>query len=256
MTMSIAAQPVEHADPGLSFALRMAALALVPGALITVIFVVIAALVVPFGGPASLALLLTWMVAGIPVLLGILLYRGWKRNGRLSLSGVVLFRERLPIRDYIWLVPVLFLWTGIVSTLFVPLAEALRLAAFPWWPDWLVLSPFAQNLGAYSPTVLWSVVVLSFVLNIAVPIVEELYFRGYLLPQMQVWGKWAPLINVVLFSLYHFWLPWENPTRIITLLPIVYAVQWKRNIYLSILVHCLLNTVGSIGLLVLVMSVK
>ena len=97
-------------------------------------------------------------------------------------------------------------------------------------------------------------VVLSFVMNIAVPIVEELYFRGYLLPRMARWGNWAPLINVVLFSLYHFWLPWETLNRIITLLPIVFVVQWKRNIYLSILVHCLLNTIGSIGLLALVLS--
>jgi membrane protease YdiL (CAAX protease family) len=93
-----------------------------------------------------------------------------------------------------------------------------------------------------------------FVLNIATPITEELYFRGFLLPRMARWGIWAPLISVALFSLYHFWLPWENPTRIIALLPLVYAVQWKRNIYLSIAVHSLLNTIGSIGLLMLVLN--
>ncbi len=97
-------------------------------------------------------------------------------------------------------------------------------------------------------------VVLSFVLNIAIPIIEELYFRGFLLPRMARWGNWAPLISVALFSLYHLWLPWENPTRIIALLPVIYAVQWKHNIYLSIAVHALLNTIGSIGLLVLVLN--
>jgi CAAX protease family protein len=233
---------------------RTLVLYLLPGALITLVFVLIAALTMQLGWPASLALLLTWLMAGIPLELGFLIYQGWKRNRRFSLTGVVLFREHLPGRQYLWLVPVLFLWVAMSSTLSMPLAERLRLTLFPWWPDWLVLSTFAQKLKLYSPGVLWAVVILSFVLNVAVPVVEELYFRGYLLPRMAAWSKWAPLINVVLFSLYHFWLPWENPTRIITLLPVVYAVQWKRNIYLSILTHCLLNTIGSFGLLLLVMS--
>lgn len=256
MTVSIVTRPAENAGERQPLVMRMVVLTLLPGALITLVFLAIAALVAPQGAPASLALLLTWPVAGIPVLLGILLYQGWKRNGRLSLAGVVLYREPLSWKQYLWLVPVLFLWTAISSTLALPLAEGLRQTAFPWWPDWLVLSTFAQNLDRYSPAVLWAVVILSFVLNIAVPIVEEMYFRGYLLPQMEPWGKWAPLVNVVLFSLYHFWLPWENPTRIVTLLPIVYAVQWKRNICLSILVHVLLNTIGSIGLLALVLMQK
>ena len=233
---------------------RMLALHLMPGMLITAVFAVIAALTAEYQVPASLALLLTWLVAGAPLLLGILLYHGWKRNDRISLAGIALNREPLPFRQYLWLVPVLLMWAAISSTLSIPVAQALQRAFFAWWPDWLVLSTFAQNLNQYSHPVLWAVVVLSFVLNIVVPIVEELYFRSYLLPRMAHWGKWAPLINVGLFSLYHFWLPWEIPTRIITLLPIVYAVQWKHNVYVSILVHCLLNTIGSIGLLALVLN--
>ncbi len=254
MSLSVATRSAQYAGAGQGLALRMIALALLPGALITVVFVTIAAPLSQRGAPATLALLLTWPLVGLPVLLGILLYEGWKRNGLLSLSGIVLYRERVPARQYLWLVPVLFVWVAVSSTLSVPLAEGLRLAAFPWWPHWLVLSTFAQNLNLYSPEVLWAVVVSSFVLNIAVPVVEELYFRGYLLPRMEPWGRWAPLINVVLFSLYHFWLPWENPTRIVTLLPVVYAVYWKRNIYLSIAVHCLLNTIGSVGLVLMVLN--
>ncbi len=234
---------------------RMLGLYLAPGVIITIVFILIAALTSGLSIPVSLALLLTWLVTGIAILLGILLYEGWRRNGRWSLAGIVLYRERLPMRQYLWLVPALFLWEAISSTLAIPVAEGFRQIAFWWWPDWLVLSTFAQNLGQYSPAVLWAVVILSFAMNIVVPIIEEIYFRGYLLPRLGAFGRWAPLVNVALFSLYHFWLPWEFPTRIVTLLPIVYAVQWKRNMYIGMLAHVLLNTIGSIGLLVMVLNI-
>lgn len=64
----------------------------------------------------------------------------------------------------------------------------------------------------------------------------------------------GPLMNVVLFSLYHFWLPWDLFSRIVALLPMVYWVQWKRNFYIGILVHVLLNSLGTIGLLALVLT--
>jgi membrane protease YdiL (CAAX protease family) len=78
------------------------------------------------------------------------------------------------------------------------------------------------------------------------PIVEELYFRGYLLPRMDWMGRWAPLVNVSLFSLYHFWSPWQIVGRILGFGPTVYAVRWKENIYLGMVVHCTLNTLGII----------
>jgi membrane protease YdiL (CAAX protease family) len=213
-----------------------------------------AALMSWFHFPATLALLTTWLIAGIPIEVGILLHQGRKQNGWFSLKGIVLYREPIPFREYLWLVPVLLIWTAIASTVFLPFSESLRQALFGWLPDWLLLTNFVQNINCYPNSVVRTIVILSFVLNIAIPIIEELYSRGFLLPRMLPWSRWAPLISVTLFSLYHFWLPWENPARIVTLLPVVYAVQWKRNIYLSNAVHCLLNIIGSIGLLVLVVN--
>jgi membrane protease YdiL (CAAX protease family) len=61
---------------------------------------------------------------------------------------------------------------------------------------------------------------------------------------MERLGRWAPLVNVSLFSLYHFWSPWQLVARIIGLAPTVYAVRARRNIYLGMAVHCSLNTIG------------
>ena len=57
-------------------------------------------------------------------------------------------------------------------------------------------------------------------------------------------GRWAPLVNVSLFSLYHFWSPWQIVARILGFGPTVYAVRWKRNVYLGMVVHCSLNTIA------------
>jgi membrane protease YdiL (CAAX protease family) len=225
-----------------------------PGVTITAVFVLLARLAASRGWPASLALLVTWVVAGIPLLLGILFYQGYKLNGEISLKGILLNRQSLPFRQYAWLIPVLLVWTAVCSTLLYPLAELLQHALFSWWPNWLNLSTFAQNPAQYSKPILWTIVLLSAVLNVAVPITEELYFRSYLMPRLPFGQVWTPLLSTVLFSLYHFWLPWDFLGRIVSLLPVVFLVQRKQNVYLSIFVHCLLNSLGTLGLLAIVIG--
>lgn len=234
--------------------LHLTVLHLAPGVIIALLFVALARVAAAQEMPATLALLVTWLVAGIPVLVGILLYQGFRRNGKLSLEGILLNRQPLPLRQYAWLVPALVVWTALSSTILYQGSAVLHQALFAWQPTWLDLSAFADNPSHYSNSVIWAILILSAVLNLAVPITEELYFRSYLLPRLSLGQVWSPLANVVLFSLYHFWLPWDFFGRVIALLPVVYIVQWKQNVYLSILVHCLLNTLGTIGLLVLVMK--
>ncbi len=249
---TIPAEP-EAPDEKLSAA-RLVILHVAPGIVITVGFVLIARLTASLGWPATLALLLTWPVIGLPLLLGLLFYHGRKLNGRWSLKGVIIYRRPLPGRQYVWLIPVLLIWTAVWSTVLFPVADAVRGILFSWWPGWLNLSAFMQDPVRYPTAILWAVVILSAVLNLAVPIVEELYFRGFLLPRMPAGSCWAPLLNASLFSLYHFWLPWDFFGRLVALLPVAYVVQWKRNAYVSVWVHCLLNSLGTIGLIVLVLG--
>ena len=234
--------------------LQIIFLHLAPGAVITLVFVVLARVMAAYDLPASLALLVTWVIAGLPLLLGLLFYQGYRLNGRLSLHGILLYRQPLPWRQYVVLVSMLLVWATISSTAFYFLSESLHQSLFAWTPEWLNLSEFAQHPANYSRSVIWVIIILSAVLDLAVPITEELYFRSYLLPRLPFGRAWSPLINAVLFSLYHFWLPWDFFGRIVALLPVVYAVQWKQNVYLSILVHCLLNSLGTIGLLALVLK--
>jgi len=66
-------------------------------------------------------------------------------------------------------------------------------------------------------------------------------------------GIWAPFINGVLFSVYHFFTPWENITRILAMTPYLYAVWYKKNIVIGIVVHLSLNLVSMAGMAVAIL---
>lgn len=192
-----------------------------------------------------MALMLEILFILIPFQLGYLLYQGWKRNGKLSLKGIVLYREPIPRRLYFILVPLLIAWSFAAFVVLSPLANYLAQTLFAWFPAWTIPADYPDEMGQYPESVLLVFFFVTLILNgIATPVVEELYFRGYLLPRIPSKRVWAPLINVSLFSLYHFFSPWEIVSRIVAGIPLVYVVSWKRNIYIGILVHCLLNILG------------
>jgi uncharacterized protein len=221
------------------------ALHLVPGALITAFYFLTAPLIIHAGYPALMSLLLAILLILIPFELGFLLYQGYQQNGRLSLKNVVLYREAIPIWQYFVFVPLLLGWGIAAFLLLSPLDNYLIQSLFTWLPTWSISE--TKGFDQYSQSTLRITFLMALVINgIAGPVVEELYFRGYLLPRIPFTRLWAPLINVVLFSLYHFFSPWQNITRIVAVIPFIYAVSWKRNLYLSILVHCSLNTLGQL----------
>jgi membrane protease YdiL (CAAX protease family) len=234
---------------------RSIVLHLLPGVLILVFYVIVAPLAERLGFPSVSALLVAIAVVLIPFELGYLLYQGKKKNGTLSLKGIVLYREPMPAWQYIVLVLPFLVWMLVLFAVVAPpIDEVIIEKLFFWLPDWFFMTSFMDHLDRYSRSALLLTWVLNLVFNgVAGPIVEELYFRGYLLPRISRLRGWAPLVNIVLFSLYHFFTPWQNPVRILALLP-MYAVWWKRNIYLGIIVHCAGNTLGALATLALVAS--
>jgi membrane protease YdiL (CAAX protease family) len=220
---------------------------LLPGGLITAFFFLIGPGLIRRGFPPILSLYLAILLILIPFELGFLFYQGKKRNGYYSLNGIVLFRERIPIRKMILIIFSLFAWGGLVFTLLPKLDSLISETLFAWFPNWSSPNNLLGDISQYSKPAITITIIAGFLLNgIAGPIVEEFYFRGYLLPRIPASKWWSPLINVLLFSLYHFFTPWQNISRILAFLPLSYAVAWKRNIYLSMWAHCLLNTAGMI----------
>jgi uncharacterized protein len=230
---------------------RSVVLHLLPGALITAFYVGTVAPVRDLGFPGLMAFYLAIVFVLIPFELGYLLFRA--RTDGVPLGSLVLYREPVPRAQLVGLVLATFVWASLIAMLlFPPLDEFFTGNLFSWLPDWFF---YAEDFAQYSAAALIITWLFGLVANgIAGPIVEELYFRGYLLPRISRLGAWAPLVNTVLFSLYHFFTPWANVGRIVALLPMVYAAWWKRNIYLSMAVHVMWNIGAMLLLLATLLS--
>ena len=230
---------------------RTVVLHLLPGALITAFYVGAAPVVRSLGFPSLMAIFLAIGFVLIPFELGYLIYQA--RKNASTLGSVVLYRQPVPRGQFVALVLGLLAWWGICSVLlFPPLDEFFRENVFSWLPGWFL---FAEDFTRYSTAALLITWTLGLVVNgIAGPVVEEMYFRGYLLPRISRLGAWAPLLNTVLFSLYHFFTPWLNVGRIIGLLPMIYVAWWKKSIYVSIAVHVLGNAIPMLLMLAVLLG--
>ena len=137
-----------------------------------------------------------------------------------------------------------------VAFVFIPPYELKMWKIFDFVPDWFRLDKVnISEISHLKITIILCVLINGFL----GPIVEEIYFRGYLLPRMEVFGKLAPLINTIIFSIYHFFTPWQNLTRIIGITPMVYSVWKNKDIKIGIIAHCLCNTLGNIGMVMLIL---
>ena len=222
---------------------------LYPGVIIVLSFIVLAPILVRHNYPPQLAILASIILVAIPVFISHLNWARkkeerkdlWQLNGyknKLNNGKLVLYS--------LGLVVFMFLVWGITQ----PLDKIISQKLLAWLPHWFTVQDF-QNYSR-------EIIVLTLVVNLVVngflaPFFEEFYFRGYLLPRMAAWGKWAFVCNAILFSLYHFWQPNVYLTLILALLPMTWLVWKTKDLRLAILTHCLLNIVGallSFGLIV------
>ena len=217
---------------------------LMPGIAGTVAYIILAPVLINKDYPSILGILIAALVVILPIELGILFAAAKKKSGTFSIGEVLLYRQPIPKWQYFVIPFGLVIW-GFLVTGFTPILDsAIASAWFSWMPEWFFYFDLSQFAG-YSRSALLITFVAGLIINgFLLPFVEELYFRGYLLPRLERFGKWAPVINVCLFSIYHFWSPWQVFSRILFLLPWVYTTWAKRNIYLIIITHSLANTLG------------
>ena len=215
---------------------------LVPGLMIGGAYFLIVPAIRAAGYPSVMALILTAVFILVPVELGILLWMGRRRNGTLSLDGIVIYRRRLPWWQYLLWVPVIFIASGLIITLLTPVSTVME-GWFSWIPESMRLGMGLS--GGFTRSKLIQTYVLHFVFIVLVaPAIEELYFRGFLLPRMpERLGKAGPVVHSLLFALYHVWSPWMFLARTLALLPLIYVVRWKQNVYLGVGAHWLINSI-------------
>ena len=218
---------------------------LLPGAVGVVLSSAFATMGVGTAIPALFRLLLCLTFILLIFELGHLALLGYHRNGRLSLEGIVLYRTPLPQKQLLLSVVSLTLLAMLTLTLTAPLDLLLMKRVFGWLPPWFFYGDLTQYRH-FDRTTLIQLCTLRLLLDgFALPIIEELYFRGYLLPRVERLGKMAPVWNHILFSLYHFWQPYNLPT-ILTLFPMTWAAWKHRSLSISLWTHITLNVIGSI----------
>ena len=218
---------------------------LLPGILLLLFFLLAAPIVENLGLPLRFAAMLGVFLVLLPFELGVLFHEGKKQNGRFSLRGVVAYRERIPLWQYFLWVPLLVVWSSAWALLLSPFGDFLIKTVFSRLPEWFIYS----DNSAASRVLLVIMVMMYGVANVSAAIVEELYFRGYLMPRLSRLKGWAPLVNTVLFALQHFLTPWQVPFIILGVLPQAYLVSKKRNIFLGILAHSTLNLLSTVLLI-------
>jgi uncharacterized protein len=230
--------PPQHPLP-LSIALH-----LLPGAVLTLFIVLAAPTVEALGLPVVFALFAGIGLVIVPIELGYLFLHAKRTTGTFSLRETVGYRERLPRRQLVLWTAGLTVWFMVflaLSTAFLDrwLAETF----FTWMPESILqFSQVGEAGEPVSALALVTLIVVAFVFNgIVGPVVEELYFRGHLLPRLERFGRGAPVLNTVLFLLYHFWTPWQVPARVVGLLPMTWMTWRKRSIQLSIATHVTVN---------------
>jgi len=226
------------------------AMHLLPGVFILVLFLASVPFVMRAGFPSLFAMVAVGITFGLGFQVWHLYVEGKKRNGRWSLDGIVQNRQPMPIWQYFILVPFFVIIAFIIEGAASPIKDAF-LNMLPWLPEWFEMRDVSM-LASYSKSVLVITFSLYVLLNgIAAPIIEELYFRGYLMPRLSRFGRWTPVVETALFTIYHFWQPYYWISQFFFFLPIVIAVYWKRNVKLGLIVHMVLNTLG--GLLTMAM---
>jgi membrane protease YdiL (CAAX protease family) len=207
---------------------------LLPGILVGCFYFLARQPVANMGYPSIVTLILAYAFILIPVELGYLLYQGKKRTGRFTLREIISYRNSIPWWQYLVWVLIISIATGAIFTFLKPVDAFLQERLFFWMPD--VNYGLDGNYSRQTLIVTYSLFFI-FVTFLS-PLVEELFFRGYLLPRMK--GKLATLFHSLLFAAQHVLTPWRVITRTLALLPLVYGVK-KKNIYVGIIVHILVN---------------
>lgn len=196
--------------------------------------------------PKLVILGLAGVVSFIPVQLGYLFYTAKKEEGSYNIFKILGLKSKMKAKELIIYTVLLFLAAGALITALKPLSNLMLNKVFSWIPNWYKYTN--EDISLFSRNIIIVVILVSFfIFTLMGPIIEELYFRGFLLARMKWMGKYSVLLNVTLFAVYHFWTPWLIISRIIMFLPLFYFVYKKDSLKLAILVHCLANFTDVIG---------
>lgn len=223
---------------------RAVVLHLLPGTLTMAALLAITPALLRAGFPQTLAYQIAVGLVGVPVMLGVMLWYARRTTGRSALGAVIGYRERPPLWVYPAVLVPMLVWSFGLLFANAPLRDFLARDVFGWLPAYL-LPDWEPPMPPARALLLTALVLQLLIDGIVAPITEELYFRGFLLPRLGYLGAWAPLVNTALFTVHHWWQPFNWAQIFLIMLPLVYLVWWRRSVWLSVAMHCAGNSIGA-----------
>ena len=194
----------------------------------------------------------------IPMELGVIIWASKKEYGAYSLKSAFAGQEKIAVWKMLLIAFVFFGIAGLLSIFVLPVENQIFAAMrsnvlnnLPAGFDWTNF----EYLKSFSKPILILTCVYYSIFNVLIaPVTEELYFRGYLTSHYKKQSSITPILIGVLFSLYHFWLPFNNAFRILAFIPVAYVAYKKKNLYISIYFHCLCNLFSVVGFVLTVLG--
>lgn len=192
----------------------------------------------------------------VPIELGFIISASKKEYGSFSLKSALTGQVKMPVWKIILIAFLFFSLAGLLSvtiaTLENNLLSQVRQAVLNHLPvgfDWQNI----EYLKTFSKPVLIITCIYYCIFNVIIgPVTEELFFRGYLTSHYKNQNGFTPILIAILFSLYHFWLPFNNVFRILVFAPVAYVAYKKKNIYISMCFHCMCNLFSVVGFILAV----
>lgn len=206
------------------------------------------------GVPSICLFLIVFAFTLMPFELYVVLYANKKQYGKFGLKiAFTNYEKQIWWKTLLWGI-VLFTFAGIISFILGAVENKLTSGLSSWlfsklgeyfnWNNFELIKTYPKGILIF--TSILYIITNAFVF----PVAEEIYFRGYLTNTMQKQGLFVPVVISVLFSLYHFWLPFNNVFRI-TVFIVAYVLTYKKkDIGIAIVFHCLCNLYSSISFIV------
>ena len=194
----------------------------------------------------------------VPIELGFIFSASKKEFGSFSLKSAFTNQVKMPFWQILLIVFLFFSLAGLLSITVAPLENSLLapirqavLNKLPVGFDW----QNKEYVRTFSKPILIVTCIYYGIFNVIIgPITEELFFRGYLTSHYKKQSAFTPILIVILFSLYHFWLPFNNIFRILVFGPVAFVSYKKKNIYVSMFFHCMSNLFSVVGFIIEVMK--
>lgn len=221
---------------------------LVPGMINAVAYFLFVPIVTYYGFPNTVANYLMVLITLIPMQLGILFVTAHRKQGTYNFLKLIPWLKKSRLKEYLIFIPIMAIWAIIISAVLSPLETRLLNNVFAFIPSNMVIDTY--DASEISRNMIIFMVISGLITNgLLAPIMEEIYFRGYLLPRIDASKKKAVVLNAVLFSLYHFFTPWAFFSRVLMMIPLYWWVAKKENIRFSIIAHIIANSLSILVML-------